>query len=136
MAPAEARPTPQDIRTVSVIVPHLDDYDNLDACLTLLGEQTFPSDRTEIIIADNGSSRGLDALRELVGARGRVVEVKERGAGPARNAGVRASRARRSRSSTATAGLTGAGSRKVSPVCASPILSAAGSTSWSGTSAG
>jgi GT2 family glycosyltransferase len=91
MAPAEARPTPQDIRTVSVIVPHLDDYDNLDACLTLLGEQTFPSDRTEIIIADNGSSRGLDALRELVGKRGRVVGVTERGAGPARNAGVRAS---------------------------------------------
>ena len=31
-------------------------------------------------------------MRELVGARGRVVEVTERGAGPARNAGVRASR--------------------------------------------
>jgi GT2 family glycosyltransferase len=90
--PAEAGATPPSIKTVSVIVPHLDDYDNLDACLTLLGEQTFPSDRTEIIIADNGSSRGLDALRELVGARGLIVEVKERGAGPARNAGVRASR--------------------------------------------
>ncbi|HXE26145.1 MAG TPA: glycosyltransferase [Roseiarcus sp.] len=91
-APAEAGGPPPDIKTVSVIVPHLDDYDNLDACLALLGEQTFPKDRTEIIIADNGSSRGPDALRELVGARGRIVEVEERGAGPARNAGVRASR--------------------------------------------
>jgi GT2 family glycosyltransferase len=92
MAGAEVGGAPLSIGTVSVIVPHLDDYDNLDACLTLLGEQTFPSSRTEIIVADNGSSRGLDALRELVGARGRIVEVAERGAGPARNAGVRASR--------------------------------------------
>ena len=76
---------------VSVIVPHLNDYDNLDACLTLIGAQTFPSDRTEVIVADNGSSRGLDAVRQIVGSRGRVIEVAERGAGPARNAGVRAS---------------------------------------------
>jgi glycosyltransferase involved in cell wall biosynthesis len=77
---------------VSVIVPHLDDYDNLDVCLTLLQAQSFPGDRTEIIVADNGSSRGLDAVRRIVGSRGQVIEVAERGAGPARNAGVRASR--------------------------------------------
>jgi GT2 family glycosyltransferase len=81
-----------DVGLVSVIVPHLNDYDNLDACLTLLQGQSFPGDRTEIIVADNGSSRGLDALRQIVGSRGRVIEVAERGAGPARNAGVRASR--------------------------------------------
>ena len=75
-----------------MIVPHLDDYDNLDACLTLLAGQSFPSDRTEIIVADNGSSRGLDAVRRIVGTRGQVLDVAERGAGPARNAGVRASR--------------------------------------------
>jgi GT2 family glycosyltransferase len=73
-------------------VPHLDDSDNLDACLRLLQAQSFPGDRTEIIVADNGSSRGLDAVRRIVGARGQVIEVAERGAGPARNAGVRASR--------------------------------------------
>ena len=76
---------------VSVIVPHLNDYDNLDACLTLLQGQSFPGDRTEVIVADNGSSRGLDSVRSIVGIRGRVIEVAERGAGPARNAGVRAS---------------------------------------------
>ena len=69
---------------VSVIVPHLDDYDNLDACLTLLGEQSFPSDRTEIIIADNGSSRGLDALRELVGRA--AASSRSRNAARARRA--------------------------------------------------
>jgi GT2 family glycosyltransferase len=82
---------PLDFGLVSVIVPHLNDYENLDACLTLLGAQSFPGDRTEVIIADNGSSRGLDAVRAIVGPRGRVIEVAERGAGPARNAGVRAS---------------------------------------------
>jgi GT2 family glycosyltransferase len=82
---------PLDFGLVSVIVPHLNDYENLDACLTLLGAQSFPGDRTEVIIADNGSSRGLDAVRAIVGTRGRVIEVAERGAGPARNAGVGAS---------------------------------------------
>lgn len=80
------------IGLVSVIVPHLNDYDNLDACLRLLSAQSFPADRTEVIVADNGSSRGLDAVRHIVGSRGRVIEVAERGAGPARNAGVLASR--------------------------------------------
>jgi GT2 family glycosyltransferase len=91
-APLEADGTPRGVGLASVIVPHLDDYDNLEACVALLAEQSFPSERTEIIIADNGSSRGLDAVRRIVGTRGRVVEVAERGAGPARNAGVRASR--------------------------------------------
>jgi GT2 family glycosyltransferase len=77
---------------VSVIVPHLNDYDNRGACLTLLQAQSFPGDRTEVIVADNGSSRGFDAVRQIVGGRGRVIKVAERGAGPARNAGVLASR--------------------------------------------
>src|SRR5277367_1032068 len=91
-AALEARKARPNIGLVSVIVPHLDDYDNLDACLTLLCEQSFPDDRREVIVSDNGSSRGLDVVRHIVGTRGRVVEVAERGAGPARNAGVRASR--------------------------------------------
>jgi glycosyltransferase involved in cell wall biosynthesis len=91
-APIEAARGPPGIGLVSVIVPHLDDYDNLDACLKLLEAQSFPGDRTEIIVADNGSSWGFDAVCRLVGSRGRVIEVAERGAGPARNAAVRVSR--------------------------------------------
>ncbi len=91
-AALEARKARPNIGLVSVIVPHFNDYDNLDACLGLLQAQSFPGDRTEIIVADNGSSRGLDAVRRIVGSRGRVIEVAERGAGPARNVGVRASR--------------------------------------------
>ncbi len=41
------------------IIPHLNDYENLGVCLILLGKQTFPRERTEIIIADNGS-KGCD----------------------------------------------------------------------------
>ena len=88
----EAAPGPLGVGLVSVIVPHLDDYDNLDACLNLLEAQSFPADQTEIIVADNGSARGFDAVCRLVGSRGRVIEVVERGAGPARNAAVRVSR--------------------------------------------
>ena len=91
-APLEAARGPPGVGLVSVIVPHLDDYDNLDACLKLLEAQSFPGDRTEIIVADNGSSRGFDAVCRIVGSRGRVIEVAERGAGPARNAAVRVSR--------------------------------------------
>src|SRR6202050_4033943 len=91
-APLETTGGPPVVGLVSVIVPHLDDYDNLDTCLRLLQAQSFPGDRTEIIIVDNGSWRGFDAVRGIVGSRGRVIEVAERGAGPARNAGVRASR--------------------------------------------
>ena len=91
-ASQDARGRRLGIDLVSVIVPHLDDYDNLDACLTLLAGQSFPKDRTEVIVADNGSSRGVDAVRRIVGTRGRVLDVAERGAGPARNAGVHASR--------------------------------------------
>jgi GT2 family glycosyltransferase len=76
---------------VSVIIPHLNDYDNLDACLSLIAKQSFPKRLTEIIVADNGSSRGLEGVRRLVGDRGKVIGVEERGAGPARNGGVRAS---------------------------------------------
>ena len=91
-APLEATGGPPGVGLVSVIVPHLDDYDNLDTCLRLLQAQSFPGDRTEIIVVDNGSWRGIDAVRRIVGSRGQVIEAAERGAGPARNAGVRASR--------------------------------------------
>ena len=75
---------------VSIVIPHFNDLENLDACLKLLELQTFPRDRTEIVIADNGSACGIAAVRARVAGRARVIEATERGAGPARNAGVRA----------------------------------------------
>lgn len=80
----EARPR------VSVIVPHYDDLASLDRCLSALQNQTFPADRFEIIVADNASPIGVEAVQKTIAGRARLVSVAERGAGPARNGGVAA----------------------------------------------
>lgn len=76
---------------VSVVVPHYDDLDRLDVCLAAIGAQTV-SRTFEIVVADNGSPQGLAAVQAVAGERARVVLVPEKGAGPARNGGVLASR--------------------------------------------
>lgn len=40
---------------VSVIIPVFNDSDRLDLCLTALDRQTYPRDRYEVIVVDNGS---------------------------------------------------------------------------------
>ena len=40
---------------VSVVVPHYADLVGLDRCLATLAAQTYPRDRVEIVVADNGS---------------------------------------------------------------------------------
>jgi glycosyltransferase involved in cell wall biosynthesis len=77
---------------VSVVVPHYHDLAGLDACLTALTAQTFPADRFEIIVADNNSPEGADAVAQAIAGRARLTVVTEKGAGPARNGGVAAAR--------------------------------------------
>lgn len=77
---------------VSVIVPHFNDPDALDHCLAALEAQSLPPEQFEIIVADNGSPQGKDAIAALIRNRARLVIVPERGAGPARNGGVAAAR--------------------------------------------
>jgi glycosyltransferase involved in cell wall biosynthesis len=76
---------------VSVLVPHYNDLDNLRRCLACLRRQSWPRDRYEIIVADNNSVCGIDAVRQ-VAAEIRVVPAAEQGAGPARNEAVAAAR--------------------------------------------
>jgi glycosyltransferase involved in cell wall biosynthesis len=76
---------------VSVIIPHYNDLEALDVCLSALARQSFPAERTEIIVADNASPQGREAVERVVGNRARLITVEQRGAGPARNGGVRAS---------------------------------------------
>jgi GT2 family glycosyltransferase len=78
---------------VSVVIPHFDDLANLDRCLGLLAAQTLPRGRFEIIVADNNSRCGLDAVRHASAGRATVILAEEQGAGPARNVGFAASRA-------------------------------------------
>lgn len=75
---------------VSVIVPHYSDLVRLDICLRALEAQTYPRDRVEIIVADNGSPEGEAAVSAAIAGRARLVTVVEKGAGPARNGGAAA----------------------------------------------
>lgn len=75
---------------VSVIVPHYSDLKRLDRCLAALQRQTYPADRFEVIVADNQSPEGVEAVRAVVAGRARVILAPDKGAGPARNGGVAA----------------------------------------------
>lgn len=78
--------------TVSVIIPHYNDLDRLDACLTTLELQSYPAELVEIIVADNNSSVGAAAVEARIAGRARMAVCWEAGAGPARNAGVAVAR--------------------------------------------
>jgi len=89
------RPAPRsransDQRAISVIIPHYNDLEGLRACIAGLRRQTVPFDRMEVIVADNNSACGLDAVAAIADGC-RVVHAPIQGAGPARNAGVVAS---------------------------------------------
>src|SRR6478672_8526953 len=53
-----ARPCPlaDDLPFVSVIVPVFNDPVRLRTCLQALGRQSYPRDRFEVIVVDNGSA--------------------------------------------------------------------------------
>ena len=77
---------------VSVIVPHYQDLVGLDRCLAALVDQTFPHDAFEIIVCDNNSPLGPEKVAEAIAGRARLTVVCEKGAGMARNGGVRLAR--------------------------------------------
>lgn len=80
----------KDAVRVSIVIPHYYDLPNLARCLDSLEPQLAPD--VEIIVADNGSPGGEAVLEPVIRGRARIVTVLERGAGPARNAGVAAAR--------------------------------------------
>jgi cellulose synthase/poly-beta-1,6-N-acetylglucosamine synthase-like glycosyltransferase len=88
---ADARPFATDQTSVSVVIPHYNDLEALSVCIGGLQRQTWPADRMEVIVADNNSRCGIDAV--VAAAPGcRVVHAPIQGAGPARNAGAAAAR--------------------------------------------
>ena len=72
----------------SVVIPHYNDPAGLELCLKALEAQSFPRESFEIIVADNASPCGIDAVRAVVRDRARLIEVPEQGAGPTRNGGA------------------------------------------------
>lgn len=79
---APARPS------ISVIVPHYEALDDLKRCLAALERQTYPREKTEIVVADNASPCGVRAVEEVSAGRAKVVEVSKRGAAAARNGAI------------------------------------------------
>jgi cellulose synthase/poly-beta-1,6-N-acetylglucosamine synthase-like glycosyltransferase len=90
--PAPAATGPAVAPLVSVIVPHYDDLVGLDRCLFALERQTYPRDRFEIVVGDNNSPVGVEAVADVVQGRARLTVVTEKGAGPARNGALALSR--------------------------------------------
>ncbi|MFL5895581.1 MAG: glycosyltransferase [Thermoleophilaceae bacterium] len=75
---------------ISVIVPARDAARTLGPLLDSLAAQTFPAERFEVVVVDNGST---DGTAELARARGAmVVDEPQPNRARARNAGVRAAR--------------------------------------------
>lgn len=72
---------------ISVIIPHLNQPDALEACLCSLDAQRLARDTFEIIVVDNGSAAPPVGI--VAGHRGvRLLHETKPGPGPARNAGV------------------------------------------------
>jgi glycosyltransferase involved in cell wall biosynthesis len=90
-APASPR---QDAPLISVIIPHYNDLANLERCMGLLAAQSLPRSQFEVVVADNNSRCGIEAVRRVCGEMARVVPAPIQGAGAARNAAVEASRGR------------------------------------------
>jgi glycosyltransferase involved in cell wall biosynthesis len=76
--------------SVSVIVPVLNGEATIERCLDSLSSGSYPEDRLEIVVVDNGST---DRTPELVGAYPvRLVAEPRRGLSRARNRGIEESR--------------------------------------------
>jgi glycosyltransferase involved in cell wall biosynthesis len=76
---------------VSVIVPVFDDAERLASCLTALQAQTYPTDRYEVVVVDNGSREDLGAV--VAGFQGFGFVREDRvGSYAARNKGIEASK--------------------------------------------
>lgn len=83
-----ASPPPE----VSVVIPYYREQARLDLVLTALADQTHPSSRLEVVIADDGSPQPPRVPPEAANLTVTVVRQDDRGFRPAaaRNLGVRA----------------------------------------------
>jgi GT2 family glycosyltransferase len=75
---------------ISVIIPTYNRPERLRRCLDALCETTYPPDRFEVVVVDDGSREPVDAVVDAVRDRLDVRLVRQANAGPAsaRNAGA------------------------------------------------
>lgn len=74
--------------SVSIIVPHYNDLENLLICIESVCRQRGFGAACELLIVDNNSSVDISAALQKLGSRGRILTITERGAHAARNGGV------------------------------------------------
>lgn len=81
--------------TVSVITPLFNGSAHIEDCISSVADQNF-SDLEHIVIDNNSTDDGPDRVRELQKAHPhlRLMSETTKGAGPARNAGIRAAKGR------------------------------------------
>ena len=72
---------------VSVIIPVFNDCVRLGVCLAALQRQSYPKDRIEIIVVDNGSNNGIELLAKQYPFVVLISEA-EPGSYSARNTGI------------------------------------------------
>jgi cellulose synthase/poly-beta-1,6-N-acetylglucosamine synthase-like glycosyltransferase len=78
---------PDNLPTVTVVIPVLNCVDDVEGCIDSLRVQTYPADRIEVIIVDNGSSDGTHELLTSMGVPTFVCPTK--GRSRALNVGLR-----------------------------------------------
>lgn len=81
----------------SVVIPTYNGRPALEKVLAALGRQTYPADRFEVVVVDDGSTddtpEALERARVEAPFELKVIRQPNRGRAAARNAGVRAARA-------------------------------------------
>jgi glycosyltransferase involved in cell wall biosynthesis len=90
--PDERVDTAPELPMVSIIVPVFNGAATIGKCVASFLALDYPRDRLEILIVDNGSTDGTAERLRAFGDRIRVLHESTRGAGAARNRGIREAR--------------------------------------------
>lgn len=110
--------TPGNLPRVSVVVPVWNESRHIEHCMTQLTEQTYPSDRLEVLVVDALSD---DGTRDIVS---RFIEAAGITAGASRRARIRLIEApRRDRSAVLNAGIRQASGEVIARVDARTVIS-------------
>ncbi len=78
----------ESLLTISVIIPVYNETERLRTCLSALAEQTYPRDRFEVIVVDNGSRESPQAIVDRYPFARLAVELTP-GSYAARNYGLK-----------------------------------------------
>lgn len=73
---------------VSVIVPVFNDNDRLQACLDALARQSYPAERFEVVVVDNGSNESVGPVIRRHRGMATLIEESNPGSYSARNRGI------------------------------------------------